>query len=214
MMETDIKLRLDILKAGKFLVSSRLVQGTGGNISVRTERGFIITPSGMEYAMLTPDDLVEMDLDGRILNGVRKPSIEKDMHRLILRARPDVSAVVHTHATFAVAVASSRRSLPAMTDNQIAEFGGTVPTADYAPIGTPELARNVTEALGSGKGVLMANHGMVCVGKTIGECLSLSLELEESAKIYILSKIVGGVPIDDETAHTESDDLKKRYGQV
>ncbi|MDO5562709.1 MAG: class II aldolase/adducin family protein [Synergistaceae bacterium] len=213
-MVPNVVLRERIISSCLSLVKKGLIQGTGGNVSVRTERGFLITPSGMDYEKLVPEDIVEMDFDGNVIDGNRTPSIERLMHLTILKARPDVNAVIHTHSIHATAVAAARRGIRPITDNQVAAFGGPIPVAKYAPIGTEQLALNVAKALGTGNGVLLANHGVVCTGANLSDAL-LRCEMAESfAKIFILSQAVGGgIELSQGDVETESADLKNRYGQ-
>lgn len=210
----NIVVRERVIGSCLSLVKKGLIQGTGGNISVRTERGFLITPSGMDYDELVPDDIVEMDLNGAVIEGERTPSIERLMHLTILKMRPDVNAVVHTHSINATAVAAARRSILPVTDNQVAAFGGPIPVAEYAPIGTQRLALNAAAALGTRNGVLLANHGVVCVGANLGDAL-LRCEMAESfAKIFLLTQSIGGgVELAADDVAAEADDLKNRYGQ-
>lgn len=213
-MADEQGIRAEILETGRLLLARGLVKGTGGNISVRTAKGFLITPSGMDYNLMTAEDLVEMDFAGRVLDGCRKPSIENRMHLAILVARRDINSVVHVHSTFAAAFACARRPLPVSNDNQSAVFGGTVPVAAYAPIGTGELAANAVKALGDGCGVLLANHGSLCVGSCASEALFRCEMLEEFAKVSLLAEIAGGaVVLSGEQTRSEAEDLKKRYGQ-
>ena len=115
------------------MLAKGLVQGTGGNFSVRCARGMIITPSGMDYGALTPDELPVLSLGGEMVEGFRKPSVERELHAEIYRRRPDVNAVIHTHSVYAIAAAALRAPMPALTDNQAVLFGGPVPCAEYAP---------------------------------------------------------------------------------
>ena len=148
----------EIIETARAMLAKGLVQGTGGNFSVRCARGMIITPSGMDYGALTPDDLPVLSLGGEMVEGFRKPSVERELHAEIYRRRPDVNAVIHTHSVYATAAAALRAPMPALTDNQAVLFGGPVPCAEYAPIGTEKLARSAAQALGCGCGVLLANH--------------------------------------------------------
>ena len=97
-MVTDIEMRKEIIKTGILLSEKGLIQGTGGNISCRTEKGILITPSGMDYSALVPEDLVLLDHEGKVVEGARKPSIEKEMHMKIYQLRKDINAVIHTHS--------------------------------------------------------------------------------------------------------------------
>ncbi len=203
-----------IIRTGISLLEKGLVLGTGGNVSCRTDEGVIITPSGMDYLALVPEDLVLLGEDGSVLEGKRKPSVEKDLHLNIYRRRKDVDAVIHTHSVWATALAAARKPLIPVTDNHAVFFGGAVPVAEYAPIGSLELAENAVRSLKGGSAVLLANHGAVCVGADLSETLLKSEMLEMFSKIFILSEIVGGaLPLTDEQVKDERDDLKERYGQ-
>ncbi len=213
-MQSDIVLREKILAAGRSILEKGLVQSTGGNISARTEKGFLITPTGIDYLHIVPGDLVEMDFNGNILSGERKPSVEKEMHRLILESRPDIGAVIHTHSIYATSVASARLPLEAITDNQVAVFGGTVPLAKYGPIGSIQLARNAAEAMGDGFAVLLSNHGAICTGSTIAQAIMRCEMLETFARIFILAKMAGGgIPLSAQEISYELEFIKGNYGQ-
>jgi len=214
-MDEDLMLRCEIIKTGIELLKKGLIQGTGGNISAKTKDGFfLITPSGMDYTALSPEDIVTMDLDCNVVNGCRKPSIEKNMHKAILALRPDINAVVHTHSIYATSVAAARKPIPPITDNQVAVFGGTVPVSDYAPIGSEALARNAAAVLGKGYGALLANHGALCVGVDLKEALFRCEMLETFARIFILSQIAGGgITLNEEEIKKEAEDLNRLYGQ-
>ena len=213
-MVNEADIRKEMIKTGILILERGLVQGTGGNISCRTEKGILITPSGMDYRGLMCEDIVMLDPEGKVLEGSRKPSIEKSLHLRIYRSRTDINAVIHTHSLYATAIAASRQPLFPITDNQVALFGGTVPVADYAPIGTEELAQNAARSLNEGSAVLLSNHGALCVGKDLGGALTKCEMLEVFSKIYILAKAAGGgIVLSDEQVICEADDLRKRYGQ-
>lgn len=204
----------EIIETARAMLANGLVQGTGGNFSVRCARGMIITPSGMDYNVLTPDDLPVLSLGGELLEGFRKPSVEHGLHAEIYRSRPDVYAVIHTHSVYATAAAALRAPMPALTDNQAVLFGGEIPCAEYAPIGTEKLARNAAAALGSGPGVLLANHGALCACTSLAEAALKCEMLEIFAKIYFLTALHGGgVPLTPEEIKNESEDMSRRYGQ-
>lgn len=204
----------EIIETARAMLAKGLVQGTGGNFSVRCARGMIITPSGMDYNALTPDDLPVLSFGGEVLEGIRKPSVESGLHAEIYRRRPDVNAVIHTHSVCATAAAALRAPMPALTDNQAVLFGGAVPCAGYAPIGTEQLARSVAGALASGCGVLLANHGALCACASLAEAALKCEMLEIFAKIYFLTALRGGgVPLTPDEIKTESTDMARRYGQ-
>lgn len=208
------KAKGEIIETARAMLAKGLVQGTGGNFSVRCARGMIITPSGMDYNALTPDDLPVLSLDGELLEGFRKPSVERGLHAEIYRRRPDVNAVIHTHSVYATAAAALRAPMPVLTDNQAVLFGGEIPCAEYAPIGTEKLARSAAAALGPGSGVLLANHGALCACASLHEAALKCEMLEIFAKIYFLTALRGGgVPLTPEEIKNESEDMSRRYGQ-
>jgi len=210
----NYEFRQNIIDAALYIQQTGLVRGTSGNISVRSENGFLITPSGMAYNDLTTEDIVELDFDGKVISGLRKPSIEKDLHRLIYKNRSDVASVVHAHSIYATAMASARKILHVVTDNMAAFFGKEIVCADYARSGSMELAENVSKALASDFGIMLANHGALCVGDNLNSALSRCEVLEESAKIFILSESTGGaVCLTEEQTKSQFISIVKNYGQ-
>ncbi|MBM7866138.1 class II aldolase/adducin family protein [Heliobacterium gestii] len=210
-------LRDQMLRYGRLLIERGLVSGSGGNISCRLPEGdrMLVTPSGMAYDKLAPEDLVIVAIDsGEVIEGTRRPSIEQGLHRAIYQGRPDVRAVVHTHSKHATAVASTGKDMPPILDNMVAYFGGGVSTSMHALIGTPELAQNTLQALGDAPVALLANHGAVAVGKDLAQAFSLAELLEECAMIYLLSFLAGGpIALSPEVVERERLWLQGRYGQ-
>jgi len=161
-----------------------LAPGTSGNVSVRTARGFLITPSGVPYERLRPGDTVELAPDGTTVRGRLAPSTEWRLHRDLYAARSDAGAIVHTHSLFCTTVACLRRPIPAV-HYMVARAGGDdIPCAEYATYGTDELAAAVVRALGTGRACLMANHGMVALGDSLAAALGLAAEVETLAAQY------------------------------
>jgi L-fuculose-phosphate aldolase len=193
-------LRAAIVDKCRWMNAVGLNQGTSGNISARLGATMLITPSATPYEAMTPDSLAAMPLDddGGAWSGPLKPSTEWRFHRDILRARPEVGAVVHTHSTFATALAMARRPIPAC-HYMIAAFGGTdVRVAPYATYGTAELSAHAVAALDGRDACLLANHGAIAVGSGLERAMWLAVELETLAKQYVVSLSVGGpVLLDD-----------------
>ena len=214
-MSEQEHLKKEIIKYGSLLLEKGLVTGTGGNISARVSKDLMmITPSGMAYNQLVPDDLVVLDLEGNVVKGARRPSVEINMHRAILKARPDINAIIHTHSVYATAIAVTRQDFPPVIETMAIVFGGGVNTAAYARIGTQELAANVVEALGNKPAVLLANHGAVGVGKSLSEAFDICELLEAGAKTYIYANIIGKPVVLAENLIKEGqEDIAARYGQ-
>lgn len=162
-----------------------LVVWTFGNFSLRDdETGYIcLTPSGMDYAELRPADVVVMDVEGKIIEGQRQPSVEAPLHCLIYRKRPDVRGICHTHSVYATAWACVKAELLVVVAEVAALVGGKVPTAPYRPMGTKELAAVVAETLGEKQAVLLANHGQLTVGPDLNTALANAVIVEEGARI-------------------------------
>lgn len=193
-------LRDDVIAASIELVRSGLNLGTAGNISARLGEAMLITPSGIPPDETAPEDLAEMPLgaardDEPRWTGPHKPSSEWRLHRDILVQRPDVGAVVHTHSLYATVLATQHREIPAL-HYMIAAFGGPkVCCTPYAPFGTQALSDLIIEHLGPRHAVLLGNHGMVAVGRSLTQAMWRAAELENLAKTYVLATIGGGTPV-------------------
>jgi L-fuculose-phosphate aldolase len=158
-------------------------QGTSGNVSARVSGGFLITPSGVPYDEMAPEQVVELDLEGGH-RGEFRPSSEWRMHRDIYGGRPEAGAVVHTHATFCTALACLRMEIPAF-HYMVAVAGGTnIRCADYATFGTQALSDSMLKALDGRAACLLANHGMICFGAELKKALALAVEVETLARQY------------------------------
>jgi L-fuculose-phosphate aldolase len=205
--------RATVVAAARRLEALGLNQGTAGNVGLRVDDGLLVTPSGLAPADLGADQIVRMSASGEVAPGQLAPTSEWRLHAAVLAARPDVSAVVHTHSPEATAVACLRRALPAV-HYVIARAGGTVvPCATYATYGTAELAANVVAALGRGAACLMANHGVLTVGASLDAAVALAADVEWLAGVYRRA-IALGEPVvlaDDEVARVA--DLFETYGQ-
>jgi L-fuculose-phosphate aldolase len=208
---TDTAKRQEIISTLLAMTAQGINQGTSGNVSIRDGEGFLITPSGMPYEEMRPDDIVWMDLDGRA-TGRRKPSSEWRFHRDILRARTDVGAVVHLHAMFCTTLSMLRRDIPAVHYMIAAAGGPTIPCTGYFTYGTQELADAVVQALTNRSACLMANHGMICVGADLRRAAWLALEVETLAAQYWRALQVGTPHVlpDDEIARVK--DMFASYG--
>lgn len=182
----ETALRASMIEIVALLEQKGYNQGTTGNVSCRFDRGLLITPTGARSATLSPQGIVQIDDEGHVV-GTGSPSSEWHMHAAILKAFPNVGAVVHTHADACVALSCLRRPIPAF-HYMIAGFGGnSVPCADYATFGTPALADSAVRALTGRKACLLANHGMIAVGDTLKTAFDLTAKLETLARQYILA---------------------------
>lgn len=183
--------RQSIIEACLKMVSMGLVTGTSGNVSVRCADGFLITPSAVPYEAMTPEAICFVPLYGAPEGA---PSTEWRFHQAVMRARPDVNAVVHAHPPHATALACQRRAIPAV-HYMVAAFGGAdVPVTGYALFGSEALAQMVARALEARDGCLMANHGAITVGASLDKALWRMGELEGLAQVFHLAEQGGGGP--------------------
>lgn len=187
--KVELTLRREIIATCLGMNATGLNQGTSGNVSARWGDSLLITPSGVPYEELTPKDIVAMPLardDGGYF-GKLAPSSEWHFHHDILRARPDVGAVVHTHSIHATALAICGTEIPAVHYMIAAAGGPTIRVAPYATYGTAELSRHALAALEGRSACLLANHGVIATGPTLKRALWLAGEVETLARQYILA---------------------------
>ncbi len=177
-------LRDKLVATAKRMSSLGLTPGMSGNVSVRTPSGMLVTPSGMPYDDLVPDDAVAIQLDGTVRPGQRTPTSEWQLHRDILASRSDVGAIVHTHSLFSTTVSMLRRPIPAVHYMVVLAGGDEIPCAEYATFGSAQLALNAVTALRGKSACLLANHGMVALGATLESALRLAAEVETLASQY------------------------------
>lgn len=167
-------------------------QGSAGNASVRLDDGLLITPTGMPYERLTPDDMVTVSWDGSHHCPNRQlPSSEWRFHRDLLQQRPDLGAVVHTHGQGASTIACMRKELPAFHYMVAVAGGSNVRCADYATFGTAELSARVVEAMVDRRACLLANHGLVTAGRSLAQALAVAVEIETLCTVYARCLTVG-----------------------
>ena len=181
------ELRRQLIETARRMAPANLNRGAAGNLSVRTrengEDGYLITPSGMDYDVLVPEDIVFMRLDGTP-GGRRKPSSEWRFHHDVYAGRPEAGAILHAHSPFATSLACLRRDIPPF-HYMIARFGGdTIRCADYATFGTQALSDNALAALRDRCACLLANHGMLVFGRTLEHMFALAVEFEALCEHY------------------------------
>jgi L-fuculose-phosphate aldolase len=212
-MPSDIKTKQVIIDTVQMYATHGLGVGTSGNLSVRSQKGFIITPTGVPYDQLEPELLVELNDKGDIVDGHLLPSSEWRFHRDIYLDRAEAGAIIHVHSPFATAMACTRKSIPAFHYVIAIAGGDSIRCADYATFGTTELSKYVVEALKDRKACLLANHGMIAMDKDIPSAFKMALEVEELAKQYYYSLQIGEpVILDDEEMKIIQEKFKS-YGK-
>ena len=187
------EVRTAVLAAAKKLYARGLVEGTAGNVSGRVDDGTVVlTPSSLSYEAMTLDDLVQLTLDGEVVAGERSPTSEKALHLETFAAHPEVGAVVHCHAKHASMYAVARKPIPAAIDEFVTYIGGDVPVCEYHASGSDGLATEVASRLGDRSAALMANHGMVAIGKDVDDALHSAMVVEHNAQIMWGAEVLGG----------------------
>ncbi len=192
-MKTDERdLRRAIVDQCRRMNAIGLNQGTSGNISARHGERLLITPSAVPYDEMEPAMIASMAVEDGAWEGPLAPSSEWRFHLDLTRARPDIGAIVHTHAIHCTTLAIARRPIPAV-HYMIAAFGGTsIRCADYATFGTEALSRAVLAAMQGRNACLMANHGMIAAGPDLDRAMWLAVELETLARQYFNTLLIGG----------------------
>ncbi len=205
----------EVCETAKAMDAAGLTAGTWGNISGRVdEKYMVITPSGMNYAKLTPEQMVLVNMETFEYEGDLIPSVETPIHSRIMLGRPEVNGVVHTHSTAAVTIACTRKGIPAISEDQVQILGGDVRCSEYKLPGSKELADSIFEALKGRTGALMASHGAITVGPTLPMALTGSVLLEKTARIYLDVQAIGGaVELSEEDCAFFHDFFMNKYGQ-
>lgn len=208
------KQRIEIVEYGKKIVNCGLTKGTGGNLSIfDRENGLIaISPSGIDYFDITVEDIVIMDLKGRIVEGNKKPSSEFQLHKIFYERRTDIDAIIHTHTMYATTISCLNWDLPAV-HYMIALAGRNVRCADYATFGTMELAENAYAAMEDRRAVLLANHGLLAGAQTLANAFNITEEIEYCAELYYRTKAIGNPVILSDDEMTLMAEKFKSYGQ-
>ena len=186
--EDSIETRQKVIDACLFLLNKGLVIATWGNVSIRLADGnILITPSRIPYEEMKPEDLVVLAPDGSVVNGFRRSTSEREIHRGILNARPDLHAVVHTHSAYAMACCAREGGIPPLSEEMAQLLGGGVPLSKrFVPSENHvELGEVIVDSLGSANAALIRNHGPVCCGRSLDEAIACAQVVEKSAKMYL-----------------------------
>ncbi|MFD1985178.1 class II aldolase/adducin family protein [Mesorhizobium newzealandense] len=210
-MEVEMA-RTKLITATQTLDANGLNVGTTGNISLRTENGMLITPTGIASNALLPEQMVAMQLDGS-WDGAFRPSSEWEMHAEIYKAFPEAGAVVHAHPDHCVALSCLREGLP-LFHYMVAGFGGDdVRCSDYALFASSELAKVAVAALKDRSACLLANHGMIAFGVDLDMALIRTIKLETLARQYLLARSAGTPVLIEGTELAAIRGRYKTYGQ-
>lgn len=186
------EVRAEIAELGRRLEREGLLNHTAGNLSARVAPDrVLISPTSIPYPRITPDDVVLVDLDGQVVEGARRPSSELAMHLMLYHLRPEAGGVVHTHAPFATTFSVLNMPIPAVHYEIAALAIDAVPVVPYATYGTADLAERVRAAMGDANAALLANHGTIAVGPTLGAAATFTQILEFLATLYYRARVLG-----------------------
>lgn len=188
-------LAAEIVRIGQLLYEQRLIVAGDGNISVRLDNDLILmTPAGLCKGMLTPDDMVVVDLDGHLVQSLkgRTQSTEQLLHLLVYKARPDVQSVVHAHPPTAVAATMAGVSMATELLPETVLTLGTIPTAPYALTGTPEVFESVAPFIQDHNAILLSHHGALTVGGNLQRAFMRMEQIEHAARILLAAHLFGG----------------------
>lgn len=182
--------RAEVAESALGLLTTGLIIGTSGNVSVRVGEHVVITPSGRDYRSLTPRDVAVVDLNGETIDGEMLPSSETPLHLSVYASNPDVKAIVHAHSIYATAISTVLDLLPTI-HYQMVELGGAIRVAPYRTFGTDELAEVTSQALQGRTAVIMKNHGSLTTAATLDKALDRCVTLEWCSKLYLTALSVG-----------------------
>lgn len=205
--------RIEIISTVQAFNVTGLSVGTSGNLSALVDGGFLITPTGIAYADMKPEDLVVMDIGGMVVSGARQASSEWRFHRGIYLSRIEVNAVVHVHSPYATAIACTRQDIPAFHYMVAIAGGDSIRCAEYATFGTEQLSENALRSLQDRKACLLANHGMICLGDSIESAFNMAQQVEELARQYYLTIQMGGPVLLDKDEMQINLEKFKSYGK-
>jgi len=209
----DLAMRRAVIAAARRMNRLGINRGTSGNVSVRVNEGFLITPSRLPYDAMRPQDVVALAFDGTQRSArSRRPSTEWRLHAAVYDARPDVRAIVHAHPTCATALACLRRGIPPFHYMVAVAGGSDIRCSAYGTFGTQALAEAAVAALRDRRACLLANHGLVACGVTPDDALALAVEVEALAAQYAHTLQIGEpVMLDDDEMRRVQERFRDYY---
>lgn len=213
---TEVELREAIVHFARQMITTGLVRGTSGNLSARQPGAdtCLVTPSGVDYETMKPEDVVLVDLSGRPVAGGPKPSVDTPIHVAIYRARSEVGACIHTHSPYAAAFSTLGRQIPPLITESAGYLGGAVRVLAYVPPARPDTGDLVAAGLGIDRAVLLPNHGVIAVGEELKKCFAAAMAVEESAHVaYIALQLGTPTPVPEQEVERMHEFIHHQYGQ-
>ena len=187
------EMKEEVCRWAKQSYEEKLFAGTSGNLSVydREQDIMVITPTSVAYETITPEDMTAMRPDGQVLEGKYRPSSEWRMHAAVYQEKPEVGAVIHTHSPYATAFAVNHSSIPVILIEMVLFFGGDIPLAQFAIPGTWEVGQEAVKVLKERTACLLANHGVLAIGKDLEQAHLRAVYAEDAAKICSIAMTQG-----------------------
>ena len=209
------KLREEVWKCNLELPKNDLVKMTSGNVSARDPESnlVVIKPSGVRYEALSPEAMVVVDMDGKVIEGELKPSVDTGTHLYVYRNRPDVFGICHTHSVYATTFAALGQPIPACL-TATAMLGGEIPLGGYVPIGDEAIGKEIVAKIGKSMAIIMQNHGVFTIGNSATRATKMAVEVEEIAKITHMAMLRGKpIELTPEQVAEIADMYANDYGQ-
>ena len=210
------ELREIVCEQNKRLVAEKLVRLTSGNVSGKDQKEnlMVIKPSGLPFDQLTPENMVVMNMDGKVVEGELKPSSDAYTHLVVYRNMSWVNGVTHTHSNYATAWAAIGKPIPVCLTAQCDSFGCEIPLGKFCLIGHEQIGIEIVNSIGNAKAILMQNHGVFAIGKSPKESVNYAVTVEDIAKTMAIASAMGNPkiidPNDVKAAHER---YVKDYGQ-
>lgn len=210
-MSAEDNARREIIVVCRLLHQKNLIAATDGNVSVRLDYRLLLTPSGVHKGVMREDQLILVDLEGRLLQGAGRPTSEIRLHLTAYEVRPEVRAVVHAHPPLAIACSLAGLSLEEPVLPEVVLTLDGIPTVPYATPTTPEVPAAVREPLKSFDALILTRHGAVTLGRTLWEAYNKMEKVEHAAQIIWAAHLAGGAP---RLSQAQVDKLKQLRGQL
>ena len=210
------ELRAHVLQTARLLPKYNLVWMAGGTVCARDpQTGYVVvTPSGLDYERLTPDDMTVTDMDMNLVEGKFRPSVALNLWIGFMRTRTELNAVVHTHSPYATAFSVAYQPIPVITETMADWFGQPIQVTRYLSVEDSEFPTLPVKVMGNGYAVLLGNHGPITVGKTLEHALERAVTLEEAARTCSIARTINvPVTLTEEQARSSFDYYHNRYGQ-
>ena len=204
----------EIINAGLALKEYNLVALSGGNVSMRLSNGqLLVTPSGMAYDGMVEDDVVVMDIDGNVVEGGRRPSVDSLALLHIYRNMDRVNAIIHTHQVYATAISLVFDKVPNAVTTLANACAGEVNVAPFSSAASLQMGVETVDHIGDSNAVILKNHGVITVGGSLKEALYAAVYLEDAVKTYFVAKSMGEPTLLTDEQFKEAVEVFKDYGQ-